>query len=150
MRILIATDGSEYSQKAIEESCRIFADSPKSEIKVVSVFKKIDPITPMPFVVPETYLGQMDKEAKADAEKVTLEAAKLIRQKCPNVSLTTDVEELSRGTVSQKIIEKTKMWKADCIVVGSHGRGFWGRLSLGSVSDEVIHHSPCPVLVVRC
>ena len=43
MKILIATDGSEYSQAAIEEGCRMFADGKTPEIKVVSVFEKFSP-----------------------------------------------------------------------------------------------------------
>jgi nucleotide-binding universal stress UspA family protein len=37
----------------------------------------------------------------------------------------------------------------DVIVVGSHGRGAIERMLLGSVSTQVVHHAPCPVLVVR-
>ena len=37
----------------------------------------------------------------------------------------------------------------DAIVVGSHGKGRLKRLVLGSVSEHVVHHAPCPVLVVR-
>lgn len=38
---------------------------------------------------------------------------------------------------------------ADLIIVGSHGRGTVGRYLLGSVSDYIVHHAACPVLVVR-
>ncbi len=37
----------------------------------------------------------------------------------------------------------------DVIVIGSHGHGLFKRLVLGSVSKHVMHHSPCPVLLVR-
>jgi len=56
--------------------------------------------------------------------------------------------EVLRGAPDQQILAKAKEWNADLIVVGSHGRGFWGRL-LGSVSDGVVHHAECSVLVVR-
>lgn len=57
--------------------------------------------------------------------------------------------EVRAGAPDQVILEIAKEWKPDLIVVGSHGRGFWGRLTLGSVSDSIIHHAPCSVLVVR-
>ncbi|MBK8302980.1 MAG: universal stress protein [Chloracidobacterium sp.] len=56
--------------------------------------------------------------------------------------------QIVNGDPGQQLVEIAKAWDADLIVVGSHGRGFWGRL-LGSVSDGVTHHSPCSVLVVR-
>lgn len=53
------------------------------------------------------------------------------------------------GAADRAIIETAKEWEADLIVVGSHGRGFWGRLTAGSVSDSLVHHAPCSVLVAR-
>lgn len=61
------------------------------------------------------------------------------------LDLTTEV---IRGYPDKAIIDAAMEWKADLIVVGSHGRGFWGRL-LGSVSNGVVHHATCSVLVVR-
>ena len=71
----------------------------------------------------------------------------MIRDAFPDGEFVVNTEVL-RGPPDQQIIEKAKEWKADLIVVGSHGRGFWGRL-LGSVSNGVVHHAPCSVLVVR-
>jgi nucleotide-binding universal stress UspA family protein len=53
------------------------------------------------------------------------------------------------GMPEQILLETAKEWNADLIVVGSHGRGFWGRMLLGSVTDALVHHAPCSVLVVR-
>jgi len=58
-------------------------------------------------------------------------------------------EFLELGVPAAKIIDAAKKWPADLIVMGSHGRGKIGGLFLGSVSQEVLHHAPCPVLVVR-
>jgi nucleotide-binding universal stress UspA family protein len=53
------------------------------------------------------------------------------------------------GDAGESIIEAAMAESADLIVVGSHGRGTVGRFLIGSVSDHVVRHAPCPVLVVR-
>ena len=53
------------------------------------------------------------------------------------------------GDPGDGIIEAAASESADMIIVGSHGRSSVGRYLLGSVSDYVVHHALCPVLVVR-
>ena len=57
--------------------------------------------------------------------------------------------EVLDGSPQRVLIEKAAEWGADLIVTGSHGYGFWSRALLGSVSNSVVHHAPCSVLVVR-
>jgi nucleotide-binding universal stress UspA family protein len=53
------------------------------------------------------------------------------------------------GDPGDSIIAAAESEAVDMIVVGSHGRSTVGRFVLGSVSDHVVHHAQCPVLVVR-
>lgn len=53
------------------------------------------------------------------------------------------------GNSRDAIVETAKTEKIDVVVVGSRGLGTLSRLLLGSVSDYVVKHSPCPVLVAR-
>jgi nucleotide-binding universal stress UspA family protein len=53
------------------------------------------------------------------------------------------------GDPGESIVDAAVSEQADMIVVGSHGRGAVGRFLIGSVSDHVVRHAPCPVLVVR-
>jgi nucleotide-binding universal stress UspA family protein len=53
------------------------------------------------------------------------------------------------GEPGEAIVEAAEAESADLIVVGTHGRGAVGRLFLGSVSDHVVRHARCPVMVVR-
>ncbi len=65
-------------------------------------------------------------------------------------AIRSDVAEfLETGKPASRIVEVAKNWSADLIVMGSHGRGKVQGLLLGSVSEGVLHHAPCPVLVVR-
>lgn len=146
MKILIATDGSEYSRAAIEEGCRMFADGKTPDVKVVSVFENIFPVAGEPFAISADYYQQLEDDAQAQAEKFAADAAEFINENFPEISATTEVK---KGSPERGIIEAAQEWQADLIIVGSHGRGFWGRMMIGSVSDAVMHHAPCSVLIVR-
>ena len=51
--------------------------------------------------------------------------------------------------VGRAICDQAKSWSADLVMVGSHGRKGLGEMLLGSVSNYVMHHAPCSVLVVH-
>ena len=53
------------------------------------------------------------------------------------------------GDPSYAIMEQQRVYKADMIMMGSHGRRGISRFLLGSVSHNVLHHADCPVLIVR-
>ena len=147
MRILIATDGSEYSKTAVEECCRMVIDPANTEVLVVSAYEDAYPITAEPFALSADYYQKLEEAVREQAGSFVDEAKETIRKKFPDAGLTVSTGVL-RGAPDQQVVEKAKEWNADLIVVGSHGRGFWGRL-LGSVSNGVVHHAPCSVLVVR-
>ncbi len=146
MKIIIATDGSEFSRAANEKCCLLPGKKSNLEIKIVSAYQAYIPLDNHPQSVQyvETFAREMHKQAEGYVD----EAATVIRKVLPDadIDLTTLVKV---GATDRVIIETAEEWQADLIVVGSHGRGFWGRALLGSVSDAVIHHAPCSVLVVR-
>jgi nucleotide-binding universal stress UspA family protein len=144
MKILIGTDGSAHSRKAVEECCRLFAETRNLEVKIASTYETIVPLDA--FGVAARNVEQDWKTAEENAERIVRSAEKTIRKRLPQVKTETDV---ALDYPEHFIIEQARDWKADLIVVGSHGRGFLGRLALGSVSDAIVHHAPCPVMVVH-
>lgn len=148
MKILIATDGSEFSRAAVEASCRMFINLNNASIKVISVFEPPYLPAPEPYAVSTEYLDNFERQAKEHAEEVADQAVAEIREHFPqaNGNLT---RQISRGAPDQVVVEEAREWDADLIVVGSHGYGFWERMFLGSVSNSVVQHAPCSVLIVR-
>jgi nucleotide-binding universal stress UspA family protein len=141
MKILIATDGSEYSSRAVEKCCEILVGGRGGpEMRVVSVYEAQVPMASEPFAISADYYKR--------AEMAADEAREAIMHRCGDGAAELSSQVLF-GRPAEMIIEEAGRWGADIIVVGSHGRGFWGRLTLGSVSDAVMHHAPCSVLVVR-
>ena len=147
MKILIATDGSEFSDAAVKEAARLFPNMGEVETKIISVFEEQYILAPEPVAVSAQYYQQMSDAAAKHAEIFCSKAEDLLKKHAPGIGATVTTEVL-KGVPAQQITDYAKEWGADMIVVGSHGRGFWGRM-LGSVSDAVAHHAPCSVLVVR-
>lgn len=148
MKILIATDGSRFSEAAIRMACDL-ADSPQHFcFRVVAAHEPQVPMAAEPYAPSAINLERLDQIETAHAEKVAAQAVEMIRDSYSGfpVCVTSKVE---LGRAAQVIVEEADTWEADLIVVGSHGNGFWGRLALGSVSDAVVHHAHCSVLVVK-
>lgn len=147
MKVLLATEGSEFSKAAIEKTCSIFDNSPRPEIRVVAAAKPAM-VPAEPFALSADYINELDDDSMRQAENIAGSAETAIRMRLPSIGqgLTTQV---TQGPPAQVIVDEAEKWGADLIVVGSHGYGFWQRALLGSVSDAVVHHAPCSVLVVR-
>jgi nucleotide-binding universal stress UspA family protein len=146
MRILIGTDGSDFSKYAVEKACEFIRPN-KTEVLCLSTYE--NPVTTAidPAFTSNTYYQSLVEALAVGAENNVQNAEKQIRTHfSPNeVPVRTQV---LNGYADNLLLEKAKDWGADLIIVGSHGRGFWGRL-LGSVSNGVVHHAPCSVLVAK-
>ena len=58
-------------------------------------------------------------------------------------------DDLLEGPAAEAILSVAKIRKADLIILGTRGMGSLKGLMVGSVSSKVMHHAPCPVLIVR-
>ncbi len=94
------------------------------------------------------YYDRVEQAGHNQAKEFVEQAAAQMRSLFPGVSLDLTTEVLD-GSPQRVIVEKAESWGADLIVIGSHGRGFWNRALIGSVSSSVVRHAPCSVLVVR-
>lgn len=146
MKILIATDGSEFSRKALEKACEVAQAREEIAFRVISVYEPQVPMAAEPYALSAQYYERLDGLARERAEETARAGVDFLRSKFPSVEIESIV---GLGRPAQMIVQTADDWGADLIVVGSHGHGFWGRLALGSVSDAVLHHAPCSVLVVR-
>ena len=146
MKILLATDGSKYAQAAAAKCGELAADFDSAVVKIITVVDNFTPMATEPFISPEEFLESVEREMQENAEKIINNAEDIIlsRNKDANIE-----KEILIGSAKKVIVKAAEKWDADLIVVGSHGYGFIGRTLLGSVSDAIVHHSPCSVLVVR-
>lgn len=145
MKILFATDGERQCDAAMA-MLRKLALADGDEIKIISV---VDMAVPMAFdmyggALPDT--TELERTARENAAKILENAAAKLRQHFEEVVVSTDV---LFGSPDSRIVEAAEEMRPDLVVVGSHGYSRWERLLLGSVSDSVVHHAPCSVLVVR-
>jgi len=145
MKVILATDGTSESNAAVEMVRNLQFDE-KDELHIITV---IDMAVPMAFDAYAGYLPntkEIEKIARENAEQTLEETrAALVGQ----IGTSAVYTEILIGSPESRIVEKAEEISADVIVVGSHGYNRWERLLLGSVSDSVVHHAPCSVLVVR-
>ncbi len=148
MKILLTTDGSDFSKAAINFCRNIIPDPTKTSLKILLTVERPVPIAAEPFAISAEYYNEIEQSLREKGRTNVEQAEAEIRSLFPDglFELTTEV---ITGSAQRIIVERAEDWGADLIVVGSHGYGFWSRTLLGSVSNSVLHHAPCSVLVVR-
>lgn len=148
MKILIAIDGSDASKRVIKAASEVIAKPEKTVVKIISAVEPIAPMAAEPFAISAEYYAEMAEAANQQAKIFVGQAETNLKELCPALSDISN-EVIRSMSAAQAIVEMAREWKADLIVVGSHGYGFWSRALLGSVSNSVVHHAPCSVLVAR-
>lgn len=145
MKIIIATDGSIYGDAAVQIVGKSFTNA---DVKIISVYESPAVAISVSGGIPTGYNPILETEFKELAASAVVRAEKCLKEKFPKAAREITTEVLS-GSPSAAITEEAKNWEADLIVTGSHGYGFWKRALIGSVSNEILHHAPCSVLIVR-
>jgi nucleotide-binding universal stress UspA family protein len=143
MKILLAIDESEFSQAAIQ-AVLTQARPQGTEVHVLHV---IEP----PSLLMGREMGSNDPEFEAVWKALQDRAMALVEKteaklRAAGFSVSPALQE---GDPKSKIIDVAKEWKADLIVLGSHGRKGLQRFLMGSVAESVARHAECSVEIVR-
>ena len=144
MRILLALDDSRYSA-AVRDALIAQAKTSDAEVHLLHV------VEPFPIDLAQK-LGSRDSpdfaaarlEQRQWAKEMLAHAAGMLCS--AGFKVTFSVEE---GDARDAILNHSETWRADLIMVGSHGRTGLDRFLMGSVSEAVARHARCSVEIVR-
>ncbi len=136
-RIVVAIDGSKHSYRTLEYAKQL-AGQPDAVIWLVHAFPHTSDL-----------LGYDEYEKliarrEGRGQKILDEARRILGETEGEVW-----EELLEGPPAEAILNVAKARRADLIIVGSRGNSTFKELLVGSVSHKVLHHAPCPVMLVR-
>ncbi|MGE0813323.1 MAG: universal stress protein [Vicinamibacterales bacterium] len=148
LRVLLAVDGSPASAAAVDEVAR----SPLPDGSVVAVVTVVHSRAPVMPDIPPWGLTAAAVHADSvhaqtrDAPALLDAAAAHIKASQPRADVETKVVE---GVPKDAILQESAAWRADRIVVGSHGRTALARAVLGTTAADIAAEAQCSVHVVR-
>jgi nucleotide-binding universal stress UspA family protein len=137
MRIVVGVDGSDEARHALMWACSE-ARARKVPLHVVYVWEY--PYGIAPSASPATR-ASLRASLQDEAEQVLADEVAAARETGVAVS-----SALLEGSAAEELISETQ--PDDMLVVGSHGRGGFAGLLLGSVGQQCAHHARCPVVIV--
>jgi nucleotide-binding universal stress UspA family protein len=142
-RILVPVDGSHTSTLGLQEAIRIAIDQ-RARLRLLSVVDES--------IVTQNFEGMLNAGDVIDAirdsgERAVKNALALVHKH--GVKAESATIETMGERVSDIIVRDAKKWKADLLVMGTHGRRGFNRMVLGSDAELVLRKSPVPVLMVR-
>ena len=137
-KVLLAVDGSDHALHAARIAADLARTINAKDFRIVVAYDFIPP-----------YLGEPNMQYAINAR---MEEAKSILENAVKTvgNLPCEIHtELIEGSSAEAIIDVATTRKSDVIVIGSRGLGRLAGLLLGSTSQKVVAHAPCPVFIVR-
>jgi nucleotide-binding universal stress UspA family protein len=143
MKILLAIDDSAYSAAAVKEVAK--RPWPRgTTVRVLTVVEPFPAVAMEPWYGARENLDLIDEAEKNKGRDLTKKATETLKKNSVRAQPT-----IRQGDPRAEIVDEAKEWKADLIVMGSHGYTGIQRWLLGSVASSVVTHAPCSVEIVR-
>jgi len=148
-KILLATDGSREAKLAANTAINL-ANSTNSELHLLYVGEAANPyVDAVELAGDEQPSPPLDAELKRQFERQAREVLESEAERVRATGATIAQEHLRMGKADHEIIALAEELGAGLIMMGSRGFGAIRRALTGSVSESVVHHAHCPVMVVR-
>jgi nucleotide-binding universal stress UspA family protein len=136
--ILLGVDGSEYALRAARKAGELARVMKSASLWIVIAYE------PIPAYLGQPNMHHVITRRLQEAESILKEAIEAVGE------IPGDIhQELLEGSPAEEIIKVATIRETDLIIMGSRGRGMLAGLLLGSQSQKVISHAPCPVLVIK-
>jgi nucleotide-binding universal stress UspA family protein len=139
-KILVPVDGSENSFRALEHAIFLSTKIQETQTTVLYIIED----QPSLYIYSPKTMEKVRADYKRESTKI-LERCKEMANKS-GINIHTVLLE---GDPASKIIGYSEMEKFDIIIMGSRGMGKFKEVILGSVSNKVLHHAKCSVMLVR-
>jgi len=139
--IVVPTDFSEHSQRAIDYSVEI-ADKFSSHLTLIYVVEPLLQAADLTWTTVD--FGELNKAHKASADNQMKE---IVDQRIPKDAVVDTA--ILFGKPSVEILKYAREENADLIVMATHGRGALSHILMGSTAERVVRKAPCPVLTVK-
>lgn len=142
-RILVPLDGSAPARAGLDQALAL-AKSEGARLRLMHV---VDEHALMQGMEPAFNVGELLATLAEEGRKLLADAAAIAHRR--GVKADAVLYELRIGRVADRIIREAKNWRADLIIMGTHGRRGLGRLVMGSDAESVLRESPVPLLLVK-
>jgi len=136
-RVLVATDGSEMAEHALEYALEVHPDA-----EITALYVAGEPSPMMGRALKLALEDDIEEVAREEAESIFESAREIAAER--GVDIDTDV---TVGSPAKSIVERSENF--DAVVLGSHGADLRSRMLMGNVAERVVRGSPVPVTVVR-
>ena len=141
-RILVPVDGSPTSKRGLGEAIAL-AKLTGARLRLIHVLD----LFVFAMGGEGAYLGDAFSQLRKAGEEIL--AAARAQVEAAGVGVETVLRETAAGRVSDLVVEDAIEWRAQLIVMGTHGRRGVSRLALGSDAEAVARMAPVPLLLVR-